>query len=171
MRGVDHLFTGRVERVGVELLTTLLERGIAPVVPPLGMDGDGRTYRVNSDSVAVEVAKALGAVKLLYITTADGIAVNGSVARQMSVDELSSALDKSQVAPAQVIDSVRDRIEHEDVEHGVEPVDDPEGNDERQGQEQPAEDSRPSLGEGASRLRWRARVWLRRQGETPFPKG
>jgi amino-acid N-acetyltransferase len=71
------------------------------VIPPLGLDGDGRTYRVNSDSVAVEVAKALGAVKLLYITTADGIAVGGSVARQMSVDELASALDRSQVAAAQ----------------------------------------------------------------------
>ena len=77
LRGVDHLFTGRVERIDVELLQTLLENGIVPVVPPLGMDGDGRTYRVNSDAVAVEIAKALGAVKLVYITTADGLEVDG----------------------------------------------------------------------------------------------
>src|SRR5919206_209732 len=75
VRGVDHLFTGRVERIDVELLQTLLSSGIVPVVPPLGMDGDGRTYRVNSDSVALEVAKALGAVKLVYITTEDGLLV------------------------------------------------------------------------------------------------
>ena len=56
VRGVDHLFTGRIERVDVELLQTILSNGIVPVVPPLGMDGDGRTYRVNSDSVALEVA-------------------------------------------------------------------------------------------------------------------
>jgi len=42
------------------------------------------------------------AVKLVYITTSDGLVVNGSLARQVSVDELSSALDKGQVAPAQV---------------------------------------------------------------------
>ena len=54
LRGVDHLFTGRVERIDVELLQTLLSNGIVPVVPPLGMDGDGRTWRVNSDSVALE---------------------------------------------------------------------------------------------------------------------
>ena len=47
-----------------------------------------RTYRVNSDAVALEVAKALGAVKLVYITTADGLVVSGTVARQLSVDEL-----------------------------------------------------------------------------------
>ncbi len=87
LRGVDHLFTGRVERIDVELLQTLLSNGIVPVVPPLGMDGDGRTYRVNSDSVALEVAKALGAVKLVYITTADGLVVGGTLARQLSVDD------------------------------------------------------------------------------------
>src|SRR6266700_5811452 len=58
IQGVDHLFTGKVERVDVELLQTLLAQGIVPVVPPLGFDGDGRTYRVNSDSVAVAVADA-----------------------------------------------------------------------------------------------------------------
>jgi len=101
LRGVDHLFTGRVERIDVELLQTLLSSGIVPVLPPLGMDGDGRSYRLNSDSVALEVAKALSAVKLVYMTTADGLVVGGALARQVSVDELGGALDKGQVAPAQ----------------------------------------------------------------------
>jgi len=101
VRGIDHLFTGRIERIDMELLQTLLSNGIVPVVPPLGMDGDGKTYRVNSDAVALEVAKALGAVKLVYITTSDGLMVNGAIARQVSVDELASALDKGLVAPGQ----------------------------------------------------------------------
>ena len=33
LQGVDHLFTGKVERVDVELLQTLLDQGIIPVVP------------------------------------------------------------------------------------------------------------------------------------------
>jgi amino-acid N-acetyltransferase len=100
LRGVDHLFTGRVERIDVELLQTLLSSGIVPVVPPLGVDGDGRTYRINSDAVAVDVAKALRAVKLVYITTVDGLDVGGSLARQMSVDELADAVERGAVAPA-----------------------------------------------------------------------
>src|SRR5438445_10676426 len=36
IQGVDHLFTGKVERVDIELLQTLLSQGIVPVVPPLG---------------------------------------------------------------------------------------------------------------------------------------
>src|ERR1041384_3165446 len=77
IHGVDHLFTGKVERVDVELFQTLLSQGIVPVVPPLGFDGDGRTYRVNSDSVAVAIAEALKAIKLIYITTSDGLFAQG----------------------------------------------------------------------------------------------
>jgi amino-acid N-acetyltransferase len=102
LRGVDHLFTGKVDRIDVELLQTLLANGVVPVVPPLGLDGDGRTYRLNSDAVAVEIAKALGAVKLVYLTTAEGLLVRGSVARQLAVDELAEALEKGAVAPGQV---------------------------------------------------------------------
>jgi amino-acid N-acetyltransferase len=102
IRGVDHLFTGRVERVDVELLDTLLKSGIVPVVPPLGMDGDGRTYRVNSDSVALEVAKALGAAKLVFITTSDGLSVNGELLHQVSVDELAQKLQDNGFPPDQV---------------------------------------------------------------------
>jgi amino-acid N-acetyltransferase len=101
LRGVDHLFTGRVERIDRDLLQTLLANGIVPVVPPLGMDGNGHSYRLNSDAVAVEVARALGAVKLVYITTADGLLVNGAVARQLAVDELADAVQKGNVDPSQ----------------------------------------------------------------------
>src|SRR5437763_2255851 len=71
--GVDHQFTGRVERVDPFLLQSLLERDILPVVPPIGCDGLGRSYRLNSDAVAVEVAKTLQAVKLIYLSTEPGV--------------------------------------------------------------------------------------------------
>ena len=101
IQGVDHLFTGKVERVDVELLQTLLNQGIVPVVPPLGFDGDGKTYRVNSDSVALEVAKGLGAIKLIYITTQDGLLKQGQLIRQMLVADLDAILanHKEEVLP------------------------------------------------------------------------
>ena len=104
IQGVDHLFTGKVERVDVELLQTLLAQGIIPVIPPLGFDGDGKTYRVNSDSVAVAVAEALKAVKLMFITPQDGILVQGRLIRQMLLADLESvlALQKNDLAPEQL---------------------------------------------------------------------
>ena len=95
IQGVHHLFTGKVERVDVELLQSLLAQGVVPVIPPLGFDGDGKTYRVNSDAVAVAVADALKAVKLIYITTTDGLFCQGKLIRQMIVGELSALLEKN----------------------------------------------------------------------------
>jgi amino-acid N-acetyltransferase len=99
IQGVDHLFTGKVERVDVELLQTLLAQGIVPVIPPLGFDGDGKTYRVNSDSVAVSVAEALKAIKLIFITTYDGLVNQGKLIRQMLVADLNALLQKPGFPP------------------------------------------------------------------------
>jgi amino-acid N-acetyltransferase len=100
--GVDHLFTGKVERVDVELFQNLLAQGIVPVVPPLGFDGDGKTYRVNSDHVAVSLAESLKAAKLIYITTSDGLFQHGQLIRQMLASDLDQVLataKKAEILP------------------------------------------------------------------------
>jgi len=88
IQGIDHLFTGKVQRVDTEFLQTLLDRGIIPVLPPLGFDGEGKTYRVNSDSVALAVAEALKAIKLIFLIVQDGLRHNGQLIRKMSVADL-----------------------------------------------------------------------------------
>lgn len=95
IQGVDHLFTGKVERVDTALLQTLLAQDVVPVIPPLGFDGDGKTYRVNSDGVAFAVADALKAVKLIFITAQDGLIYNGQLIRQMLVAELEKLLQQN----------------------------------------------------------------------------
>jgi amino-acid N-acetyltransferase len=97
IQGVDHQFTGKVERVDVDFLQTLLSQGIIPVLPPLGFDGEGKTYRVNSDGVAVAVAAALKAIKLIFITTSDGLSTQGRVIRQMLVGDLETLLNSKKL--------------------------------------------------------------------------
>jgi amino-acid N-acetyltransferase len=92
--GVDQLFTGKVERVDVGLLQTLLEHDIVPIVPPVGIDGTGNSFRLNSDAVAVEVAKALRAVKLIYLTTEGGVRGPKGVVRQMTIQEAEGFLKR-----------------------------------------------------------------------------
>jgi len=94
LSGVDHLFTGRVERIDTGLLTALLERDIIPVITPIGCDGVGASFRLNSDAVAVEVAKALHAVKLIYLCTEGGVRGPKGVVRQLTVEEAEAHLKK-----------------------------------------------------------------------------
>ncbi|MEM9398617.1 MAG: amino-acid N-acetyltransferase [Verrucomicrobiota bacterium] len=90
--GQDLLNTGRVEKVDAEFLKTLLDNGILPLVPPLGYDGEGNTYRVNSDGVALEVAEALRGAKLMYVTNHNGVEDAGKLSAQFSVEEIQQYL-------------------------------------------------------------------------------
>jgi len=109
IQGVDHQFTGKVQRIDTELLQTLLDRGIIPVLPPLGFDGDGKTYRTNSDSVAVAVAEILKAIKLIYFTAQDGLRHNGQLIRTMPVGDLQKLI---QVAPGGFAPGMLSKAQH-----------------------------------------------------------
>ena len=92
--GVDHLHTGRVERVDTKALHLFLNEGITPVIPPIGFDGEGRTFRVNSDSIALEVAEAVQAMKIIYLSARDGVVVNGEMVKQLSIIEAEEIVKK-----------------------------------------------------------------------------
>jgi amino-acid N-acetyltransferase len=94
IQGIDHLYTGRVERVDTDFLQSLLAQGVIPVIPPLGFDGDGKTYRVNSDAMAVAVAAHLNAIKLIFVTSERGLLYKGTPIRQMLVDDLRQLLER-----------------------------------------------------------------------------
>src|SRR5262249_40782954 len=98
LQGVDYEFTGRVERADTALLKGFMAHDIIPVIPPLGCDGEGSTYRLNSDAVAVEVAQALEAVKLIYLTYVEGVCLQRDgtteLLRQLTVEEAETVLKK-----------------------------------------------------------------------------
>lgn len=99
--GVDHQLTGKVERIDVDFLQSLLTQDIVPVIPPLGFDGDGRTYRVNSDAIASALAEQLRASKLIFLGSADGLTRQGRLLRQVPAFELKQLLNhrNTEIAP------------------------------------------------------------------------
>lgn len=85
--GVDHLCTGQVEKVETGVLRSLLDANLIPIIPPLGFDGNGRTFRVNSDGVALEVSEALHAAKLMFVGSSNGVRDSGTLRAQFSIPE------------------------------------------------------------------------------------
>ncbi len=107
--GRDYAFTGKVERVDTAFLNALLDQGIIPVVPPIGCDGNGQTYRVNSDQAAREVAEALRAAKLMFVTTSNGLAGAGTLSTQFAVAEAETFLQAQQ---DQLTPELRSKLVH-----------------------------------------------------------
>ena len=87
IEGVDQEFTGRIERVDADSLNALVKADIIPVLPPLGYDGRGTTLRLNSDAVAVEVAIALGAAKVIFVSESGLTSEDGKRIAQLSVGD------------------------------------------------------------------------------------
>ncbi len=79
---------GEVTHVNHELLEVLLDKKYVPVVSPVGLGEDGEGYNINADSAAAEIAIALKAEKLIYLTDVAGILENGELVSEMSASEL-----------------------------------------------------------------------------------
>ena len=70
---VDLGFVGEPEQVDPYILEAMNDKGIIPVVAPIGWDADGGTFNINADTVAGAVASALGATRLLMLTDVAGV--------------------------------------------------------------------------------------------------
>jgi len=66
-------FVGRVTQINPALLHTLAGAGYIPVISTVAIGTRGESYNVNADTVAGELAAALGAVKLIMMTDVEGI--------------------------------------------------------------------------------------------------
>ncbi|KAG2699967.1 hypothetical protein I3843_07G211900 [Carya illinoinensis] len=66
-------FVGEVARVDPNVLRPLVDSGHIPVVTSVAADESGQPYNINADTVAGELAAALGAEKLILLTDVPGI--------------------------------------------------------------------------------------------------
>jgi len=64
---------GEVAAVDPEILNSLDEDRFIPVIAPIGVDNDGKTYNINADLVAGAIAAALKAEKIILLTDVKGI--------------------------------------------------------------------------------------------------
>ncbi len=70
---IDPGLVGNVTRVNPRVIHTLVEKGFIPVIAPVGTGPNGETYNINADLVASHVARALSALRLIYLTDVDGV--------------------------------------------------------------------------------------------------
>lgn len=64
---------GEVVGINAELLNMLVESDFIPVIAPIGVGHDGKSYNINADLVAGKVAEAVKAEKLMLLTNIAGL--------------------------------------------------------------------------------------------------
>ncbi len=89
---------GDVEHVDTAPLLDLIGKGMIPVVAPIGRGPEGESFNVNADTAAGEIAAALLAEKLVFLTDVQGImrdlADDASLLSTVRVSEVGELIDQ-----------------------------------------------------------------------------
>ncbi len=71
--GADLGNVGAIVSVHFKIINVLCDAAMIPVVAPIATDHEGRTWNVNADTAAGEIAAALTAEKLIFLTDQPGL--------------------------------------------------------------------------------------------------
>ena len=95
---MDIGYVGDVQHVDTAPLLNLIGKGMIPVVAPIGRGPEGESFNVNADTAAGEIAAALHAEKLVFLTDVQGImhdlADDASLLSTVRVSEVGELIDQ-----------------------------------------------------------------------------
>ncbi len=113
-------YVGDVVKINTKVLEMLSKDEFIPVIASVGTDELGNSYNINADIVAGEVAAALKAEKLMFLTDVDGVRANpddeNSVIPEMTITMVKELI-KSGVITGGMIPKVMGCIKG--VEQGI----------------------------------------------------
>ena len=95
-------FVGEVSSMNTSVLESLVKDGYIPVVSSVAADETGQAYNINADTVAGELAAALGAEKLILLTDTPGILKDyqnqSSLIAKLDIQQARSLIDEGIVS-------------------------------------------------------------------------
>lgn len=120
---------GEVTRIDTTVVTNLIEDGFIPVIASVGAGDDGGCFNINADLVAGEVAAALDAEKVIFLTDVDGLYADfedkDSLISALSFDEAESMISSGALASGMIpkvgacVEALRRGVERAHILNGT----------------------------------------------------
>jgi acetylglutamate kinase len=100
--GANLGFVGQITGVHYKIISVLCDAGMIPVIAPIATDAQGNTWNVNADTAAGEIAAAIQAEKLVFLTDTPGILRDpsspDSLIHQLNYREIVDLIDAGVIA-------------------------------------------------------------------------
>jgi acetylglutamate kinase len=81
-------FVGDPDQINVEILNSIINDNIVPVIAPMGLDATGQVYNINADTAAGIVANKMEAERLLLMTDVPGVNdKQGNLISKLTIEE------------------------------------------------------------------------------------
>lgn len=93
-RIIEGGYTGKISRVDTNLLNLLVENGYVPVVAPAAVSEEFKLLNVDSDRAAAQIAGALKAERMLFLTDVEGVFSKGKLLKKLTLKEAEEILPK-----------------------------------------------------------------------------
>ncbi|KKN06277.1 hypothetical protein LCGC14_1078920 [marine sediment metagenome] len=102
IEGGDLGFVGNVKKINKSVVEKIVKAGKIPVIASIGKGINGDSYNINADSVASELAAALGCEKIIFLTNVDGVHAsygdNDSLISALTYDQCKELVEKKAVS-------------------------------------------------------------------------
>lgn len=97
IKGQDIGYVGQIDNVNVQLIDVLRSAKIVPVVSPISRDDSGCVYNVNADLAASELAMALKADDLIFVSDVPGVLINKVVKKEIRISEIEDLINQGHI--------------------------------------------------------------------------
>jgi acetylglutamate/LysW-gamma-L-alpha-aminoadipate kinase len=86
-QAIDGGYTGKIKEINSNLIKSLLDQGLTPVISPIAISEESEFLNVDGDRAAAYVAGKIGADKVLFITNVDGLLIDGKLVTKLTLLE------------------------------------------------------------------------------------
>ena len=125
-KNIDFKNTGTVKSIDPEVVSLLDGSPFIPVIAPIGIGDDGKTYNINADLVAGKMANILQAGKYLILTNTSGILDdNDHLIKSINADQIRKLIKKGVISKGMLpkiesaLEAVSSGVEHVQIIDGT----------------------------------------------------
>lgn len=86
-QAIDGGYTGKIKEINSNLIKSLLNQGLTPVISPIAISEESEFLNVDGDRAAAHVAGKIHADKVLFITNVDGLLMDGKLVTKLTLLE------------------------------------------------------------------------------------
>ena len=100
---VDLGFVGIPKKINTEIIEISINNDFIPVIAPLGISEDGKTFNINADTVAGAIAFSLNAKRLLILTDVQGVLDDDDkIIEEISKEEALTMIEKGIISDGMI---------------------------------------------------------------------
>ena len=115
---IDLGFVGVPKKINNEIIETLITDDFIPVIAPMGVGEDGKTYNINADTAAGAIASSLKSKRLLILTDVKGVLDSDqNLVKEADEKKIAKMIDNGEVSGGMIpkintcLDSVKDGVD------------------------------------------------------------